>query len=185
MHGDYYDWIVSRQRPGYPTAIWADYIAPTVKTDTQKKLLDGKKRQSFAGKRKLGDFSLVVDVKQQDGAYPQTLLTIGSLSVTLEAEMLKPIVRVGQQTYKSSNRLVTADSWLQQNRSTNGRWYKPSLHKKLSYAVVYGDNVIKTYVNGLLDQKIAISEPLKGGNCSDGKLYKRALNQQEIKLLVR
>ena len=185
MHGDYYDWIVSRQRPGYPTAIWADYIAPTIKADTQKKLLSGKKRQSFAGKRKLGDFSLVVDVKQQDGAYPQTLLAIGNLTVTLEAETLKPIVKVGQQAYKSSNRLVTADSWLQQNRSTNGRWYKPSLHKKLSYAVVYSDNVITTYVNGLLDQKIAISEPLKGGNCSDGKLYKRALNQQEIKLLVR
>lgn len=185
MHGDYYDWIVSRQRPGYPTAIWADYAAPKVKADTQKKLLSGKKRQSFIGKRKLGDFSLVVDVKAQGESYPPTLLTIGNLAVTLEAETLKPIVKVGQQAYKSSNRLVTADSWRQQHRSTNGKWYKPSLHEQLSYAVVYSDNMLMTYVNGLLDQKIAISEPLHGGSCTDGKLFKRALSQKEIKLLAQ
>lgn len=38
-----------------------------------------------------------------------------------------------------------------------------------------------TYVNGLLDQTIRFTTPVTGYVCSKGKLYKRALNQEEVK----
>lgn len=182
MNGNYYDWIVSKQRPGYPTAICADYAWVDPKVNLQKGLLDSKQTAKFLKKDELKEFTLSMEVKPTDeAALPQNILTIGNLRVTVDENTQIPTVHIGNEAYESSNRLVTADCWRNQNRSTNGRWYKPSLHERLVYTVTCKDGIVRTYVNGLIDQTIYLKAPVTGYICSKGKLYKRALNQEEVK----
>ena len=182
MQGYYYDWIVSRERPGYPTAICADYAWKAPKINLQKGLLDRNQTTKFLKKDELEEFTLLVVVRPTDSrSYPKNLLTIGNLRVMVDEKTLIPVVHIGDESYASSNRLVTADSWRHQQRSTNGKWYEPSVHERLAYTVTCKDGIVRTYVNGLLDQTIRLTTPVTGNICSKGKLYKRALNQEEVK----
>ena len=184
MQGYYYDWIVSRERPGYPTAICADYAWKAPKMNLQKGLLDRNQQAKFLKKDELEEFSLSVVVKlEADNACPANILTIGNLRVMVDEKTLIPVVHIGDEAYASSNRLVTADSWRHQQRSTNGKWYAPSMHECLTYTVTCKEGIVRTYVNGLLDQTIRLTTPVTGHICSKGKLYKRALNQEEVKEL--
>ncbi len=184
MLGYYYDWIVSRDRPGYPTAICADYAWKAPKVNLQKGLLDRNQMTKFLKKDELKEFTLSTVVKMASPlSNPQELLTIGNLRVVTDVATQKPVVHIGDEAYESSNWLVTADSWRHQHRSTNGRWYEPALHERLAYTVTCKDGIVRTYVNGLLDQTIRLNTPVTGYVCSKGKLYKRALNQEEVKEL--
>ncbi len=182
MQGDYYDWIVSRERPGYPTAIYADYAWKSPKVNLNKSLLNDKKKNKFLGKNELKEFtfSTIVDVSDAE-SYPETILTVGNIRVQVDAKTHKPTVYIGNDAYESYNRLVTADSWKNHPRSTNGKWYEPSMHKRLVYTITCKNNVVRTYVNGLIDQTIRLKERVHGTIVSDGRLYSRALNQEEIK----
>lgn len=182
MQGYYYDWIVSRERPGYPTAICADYVWKAPKVNLQKGLLDRNQMAKFLKKEELKEFTFSTVVKPADSrSYPKDLLTIGNLCVRMDEKTQKPTVHIGDEAYESSNRLVTADSWRDQHRSTNGKWYEPSMHERLVYTVTCKEGIVRTYINGLLDQTIRLNTPVTGYVCSKGKLYKRALNQEEVK----
>lgn len=185
MQGYYYDWIVSDQRPGYPTAICADFAWKGPKINLDKSLLNEKQQRRFMRKDELKEFtfSTVVKLTVEKQAYPETILSLGNMQVKVDAHTQKPTVHIGNETYESSNRLVTADCWKTHPRSTNGKWYTPSPHERLVYTVTCKENVVRTYVNGLLDQTIRLKTPVRGNVRSEGKLYKRALNQEEIKRL--
>jgi hypothetical protein len=136
MNGDYYDWIVSKERPGYPTGIMAKQ-AFKVKA-TKKQLL----------------WRHEVELKPVDGVYPQVIFDAEGVKVTVDAETLKPVVSIAGKNYVSTNRLATADSWLRQQRSTNGKWYAPELYASVQYAIECDGKRIRTYINGMLDQNI-------------------------------
>lgn len=182
MQGNYYDWIVSNQRAGYPTAICADYDWKAPKANLSYKLLDDKKQKKLMRKKKLKEFTLSVEIKPVNGEkYPAEIMHIGNLRITVDAETQRPTIHLGNESHESSNRLVTADCWKNHPRGTNGKWYAPSLHERLIYTVTYDKGTLRTYINGLLDQTIRTTVPLQGGTCTAGKLYGRALNQEEVK----
>ena len=186
MQGYYYDWIVSNRRPGYPTAICADYTWKAPKINLKKRLLDDKQKATFMKKGKLDEFTFSTVIKPVDSrTYPETILTVGNLCVKVDASTHKPTVYIGSESYGSCNRLVTADSWKNHQRSTNGRWYEPSLYERLVYTVTCKEGVLRTYVNGLLDQTIRLKTAVSGNTCSEGTLYGRSLNQEEVKALSK
>lgn len=183
MYGNYYDWIVSNQRTGYPTSICADFVWNESEVDLSKGLLNEKQTKKFL-KREMKDFTLSVKaVPDANNRLPKHLLIIGTLRVEVDSKTQIPTVCINGKKYKSSNRLVTADSWKNYPRGTNGRWYEPQPHKQLTYTVTCEVGVVRTYVNGLLDQTIYLTAPIRGNICSDGVLYDRALKQEEVKRL--
>ncbi len=183
MYGNYYDWIVSNQRGGYPTSICADFIWESPDVNLEEGLLNKRQIKRFL-KKEFKDFTISVKaVPDAENHLPKHLLIIGTLRVEIDSKTQIPTVCINGKKYKSSNRLVTADSWQNHPRGTNGKWYEPAPHKQLTYTVTCEIGVVRTYVNGMLDQTIYLTAPVRGNICSDGLLYDRALNQEEVKRL--
>ena len=140
MQGDYYDWIVSKTRPGYPTAIYTDFkgFESSVKTDC--------------------DFRISVKIHMDSGQYHGTLFQRGDLSYRLDGKTLKPEIVYKGKCYRSTNVLGTADSWRYVDRGTNGKWYPPAKLKSFELTLTYKEGVLRTYINNLLDQRVEIRD---------------------------
>lgn len=153
MQGDYYDWIVSKQRPdGYCTAVNSTFSgfeegnkATNTTTMAVIKKFDVKK-----------NFNIVADIDLKKLNHQGCILKLGKLSYWLDAETLKPEVRYKKQVWKSTNKLATADSWKRYNRGTNGKWYEPVPLDKVHLQMTYTDGTLEVFINGMLDQKIVI-----------------------------
>lgn len=218
MHGNYYDWIVSKSRAGYPTALHCDYdYTPQsvsledglikaftfdsdegIKKATTKDgvlVLSGKTLDTKADIAKGQDFSVSLSPYISETAYYGTILTVGDIEYGLSADDMKPYVKIGDVTYKSTNKLATADCWTLYDRGTNGKWYDPSKLKYFNLTVTVADGTLTTYVNGLIDQRIELASGAKAygdveiggytGWMEDCRIYSKALNQEEIKALTK
>lgn len=200
MHGDYYDWIVSEQRPqGYPTGIHSNWRLPAESTDLDKKLkvdedLSGQlmvDKESYAHYKVCAkSFTIALSALLSPAALGGQIVSTGKISYGLDEDAY-PILKVGDTTYKSTNVLGNSDAWRTKPRSTNGRWYEPVLPEVLHLVITYNNKVLRTYINGLLDQSIEMDR-LRTKNISVGgfqgeidhlKIYKRALSQAEVKAL--
>lgn len=168
MRGDYYDWIVSKQRPlGYNTSIYCDFkgfpMETTVKGTPIR--LNAKKgngdMESFRFPT-LKAFTVIADIDTIPENYAGILLTVGNLSYSISKE-LTPVISVNGRSFTSSNKLATADSWTKYNRGTNGKWYKPVPLTRFRLQLSYSNGVLRTYVNGLADQYIEVGS-LKANN---------------------
>lgn len=200
MHGDYYDWIVSSSRPkGYPTGIHTNMSIPTSNINTSK----GKILQQNPGKisaehsehirvRKSKQFSMVMTLSIDHDAYYGKLLETDAFIYRLEkSEHPKPYLEINNDIYKSVNVLGTADVWKTKNRGTGGQWHPPTKLDTFQLVITYEKGLLKTYINGLIDQHIEItglslSEIILGGyqgTINNMQVYKRALSQDEIKTL--
>ena len=86
--------------------------------------------------------------------------------------------------------LATADSWQNHPRGTNGDWYEPTPLQEVTYAVTCEGGVLRTYINGMLDQSIPLEKKqlVYGGTYAYSKgelrVYKRALLSEEVEALV-
>ena len=186
MHGDYYDWIVSKSRPGYPTAIYSDFKG----FEQQENLTKGLVYTGNAFQGKLPKtFSIALQLASDTAQYGGTLLQLGTLSYRLNAESRKPEIVYGGKVYPSSNILGTADSWLQANRGTSGIWYTPTKLENFQLTFTYDKGILRSYINGLLDQQLdigswrSVSVDLESPNgwVRQQAVYKRLLNRTELK----
>lgn len=185
MHGNYYDWIVSKSRPGYPTAIHGDFKGFESRIHLHKGHIP--QDRAFAGK--LGkEFSIVARIDRDNLA--THMLRIGPLSYQIDAQTGRPQVVYNGKVYKSTNVLGTADSWKQIPRGTNGKWHDPQPLNRFHLTMTYSKGILQTYINGLLDQHISLEKGegtfLQADTLStlpDIRFYKRLLHQQEIKQL--
>jgi hypothetical protein len=112
----------------------------------------------------------------------------GRLSVEVGTDG-KPVVKIGNKSYVSSNVLGNSDVWQSQPRATDGRWPAYTKLGSFTYVITYDGKVVRTFVNGLNDQYI----PFKGLTLTDVKIgdfagsmrncsiYKRVLNADEVK----
>lgn len=149
MQGDYYDWIVSKQRPrGYCTSILS-----TFQGFEKKPVGDAMQTGKFDVKKNI-NIALDVDLKALE--YQGCLLKLGKLSYWLDGKSLIPEVRYKKNVWKSCNKLATSDSWTEYNRGTNGKWYEPRKLDSVHLQLIYEKGVLSVYVNGLLDQKISM-----------------------------
>ena len=188
MYGDYYDWIVSSSHPqGFCTGIHSHFALPADVVDLDNSLLtDADFSESF---------SVSMTLKISPASYGGTLLKIGeNIAYTLDAATLYPTVTINGTDYKSSNRLANSDTWKTQNRNTGGEWYTPSKLNWFNLTLTYENGHLITYVNGLIDQYIALSgetlhlaDVIPGGfkgEVAAVYIYGRALNQAEVKAIA-
>lgn len=188
MYGDYYDWIVSKSRPGYPTAIHADFSGFAKKGQLETRL--SPEEGQFKGKLPKM-FTVHAKIQLDTANYSGTVLKVGELIYAIDAETLQPELSHAGKRYRSENKLATADSWLRAGRGTNGRWYAPEKLVNIDLTIVYDKGICYTYINGLLDQQVAIGKLNRTGitisspnhQLHEVTVLKRALNWQEMKAL--
>ena len=156
MHGNYYDWIVSTTHPlGYCTAIHSDFRGFPVKTETENIEMTVEQAKDFKFDFK-EDFVISVTLKPDTVKYRGCLLQLGKLGYYLNANTMKPEVRYQRKVYTSTNMLGTTDTWAIMPRGTNGKWYVPQKYSELRLKLEYKNGILRTYVNGLLDQTIEL-----------------------------
>ncbi len=147
MNGNYYDWIVSKDRPeGFPTKIIVDFEGFDTKPLPQ---LDGAK---FSPDQ---DFEYTVTINPAKGG---KMIDLGSLSYWIDAKTLKPEIRYKKNTYRSSNILANSDNWRVEPRGTNGRWYEPVVPEAATITLRYSQGTLSTYIDGALDQKVKLED---------------------------
>ncbi len=163
MNGDYYDWIVSIERPlGFCTSILADYnVKSTIITDEKllfecSDVLKDKVQREYSFDR-VKDFDLLLDIKLDTTHYTGKLFKIGNVTYGIQTETMKPYVQVDdQEIFESANILANSDRWKIKPRSTGGRWWAPVPYGNISLAFSYRNNTLITYVNGAIDQVIQV-----------------------------
>lgn len=151
MVGDYYDWIVSEQRPqGYCTGIACDF----------KGYPDKKKRSSKRTKtvqfNPAKSFTVEQTVTLDPNNYQGCLLLLGELEYWLNGQTMKPEIRYKGAVYPSTNLLGTADGWKTKPRGTNGKWYAPQKYERIRLRIEYKKGFLRVYINDQLDQKISL-----------------------------
>src|SRR5690606_36442580 len=85
-------------------------------------------------------------------------LKVGELTYAVNAETLQPVLSYAGKKYIGGNKLATADSWLRVGRGTSGTWHAPEKLLNLELTLVYDKGICYTYINGLLDQQVAIGK---------------------------
>lgn len=196
MHGDYYDWIVSKERPlGFNTSIYADYNIRNGEVHIDKNLvIDGvndQGRNNFIVPD-LKEFTIFLKLDLDTAVYEGPIITSGDLQYSLDGKTLKPYISYDGATYISANVLGNSDTWKKQPRSTNGVWYKPAKFTSASLTLTYADGELSAYVNGLSDQVVEIDgfelNQFQVGDLAtkirDCKVYSRKLNFAEITQLA-
>ena len=194
MYGNYYDWIVSKERPlGFCTSIYADYNLKGEEVDLDSELLvdeTATEKRTFE-LAEVDKFSIFLDLEIDTASSTDVLVSLGEFTYGVNAETLKPYIRVGESTYESNNVFGNSDRWKNQSRSTNGVWYAPLKYTSVLLAIVYDNGELITYVNGLVDQVVSITNfkslQLEVGalarNVKRCKIYNRKLSYTEISRL--
>ncbi|MDR0658581.1 MAG: BNR-4 repeat-containing protein [Mediterranea sp.] len=202
MQGDYYSWIVTVNRPnGYPTAIRTNMEIPQGKVDIEKgKLLEKNfDRVSPENKHSLrisksNSFSIIMNISIDSDAYFGEILKTNAFSYHLkEGDRQKPYFSIKNKEYESTNVPGTSDSWKTQSRGTDGKWHTPAKLKTFQLAITYEKGILKSHINGLIDQYIEVkglsfSDITVGGHkgtVNDFRVFDRALSQDEIKAVHR
>ena len=197
MYGDYYDWIVSRQRSGYPTAIHGDGVFAENEVRLDSGLIFRSKASDEAGEKTVvkvsradrsDDFTVSAVVMLTSDSIGRTLCDGGNWQYGIIPETWKPYMEAADRQAVGCNMLATADSWADYPRGTNGVWYPAKRMTVFDWALVCKDGVLTSYINGMVDQvvrpgKVAFKR-LRFDACRDIRVYNRALNPEEIRALV-
>lgn len=158
LNGDYYDWIVSAQRPkGFCTDVIVDFDGfDSIPYGTHKSaLLPTGLPEKFDVN---SDFIFTQSISPDTASYGGLLLKLPSgPEYWLDPVTMKPEIRYKKNVYKSSNKLATSDEWALQPRSTNGKWYVPRKMAQFDLTMKYVDGELSVYINGLLDQKVRLA----------------------------
>lgn len=192
MYGNYYDWIVSKERPlGYCTSIYADYQLKRETVDLTSGLTFNETAPKTFEIPQTEEFSVFLDLELDTAAYSGELLSAGKLAYGLEGESMKTYLRFGEQIYRSNNVLGNSDRWTARSRGTNGQWYAPTKYPSVQATLVYSKGELTVYVNGLVDQLVSLPEFNEQQLSLDAmvrrikgcKIYNRKLNYTEISTL--
>lgn len=159
MNGEYYDWIVSKDRPkGYCGNIVTDFDgfeSVPYGSHPQAKAA-GEMPDKFNPKE---DFYFTYNVGVDTANFGGTVLNLGDLTYGIDARTLKPYVTYKKKKYQSQNMLATSDEWARSPRGTNGDWYAPVKMGKFDLTMEYDNGLLTTYINGLADQSIRLAAP--------------------------
>lgn len=156
MNGDYYYWIVKQGYPkGYPTDIRCDYAWEEDLTPEDENMdrtdcwcLDPGKTLNLA---------FAMDASKYAGS---TLFHLGNMTYALDADYY-PVIKIGDKSYRSQNRLLTSDDWATKSSGTSGDNH-PTKVASWVLSMTYDGKLLTTYRNGLVDQVIE-TETLQGG----------------------
>lgn len=199
MQGDYYDWIVSKERPeGFPTAIRTAISLPENSSSPEIGLLfehhhDATTLMEDTIRVAATEvFTLALTFSFSTERISGEIIRFAGLTYVIpEDEMPRPYLTDGVSHFESSNLLARSDNWKNQDRATNGKWYAADKLRKFRLVITYEEGILRTYVDGLLDQSIpmdglTLSEVTKGGLkgiIEMISIYNRKLSQDEIKMI--
>lgn len=160
MRGKYYDWIVSKQRPlGYNTSIVCDFKGFPTELNTKAPEIRVQKshvKNMLAAKfRQQSSFILTAQIDSIPTDYRGLILTVGEVSYRL-GENIVPEIHYKGKVCRSTNKLATSDCWTEHNRGTGGKWYNPSPLVDVKLTLSYKNGILRTYINGLLDQSVRV-----------------------------
>ena len=95
-----------------------------------------------------------------DGHYTGDLVTFGNVTYGVDAETLKPYVRLGKdEIFRSHNVLGTSDSWMTENTgTTNALWYSPKRLSRCILTFSYNPPFLSVYRDGMLDMYFNVDE---------------------------
>ena len=156
MNGDYYYWMVNRNYPqGYPTSIRCDYA-------WEEKLTPEDENEPRTDCWCLGvNKTLCLAFEMNPNQYAGSkLFDLGNMTYAIDANNY-PTISIGNQTFRSQNRLLTSDSWAYLSNGTSGDNHPTPLTTWV-LALTYDGHTLTTYRNGLVDQVIS-TEDLQGG----------------------
>lgn len=199
MQGDYYDWIVSKERPeGFPTAIRTAISLPEESSSPEEGLLYEHHHEATT---QMEDtirvaaseaFTLALTLSFPTEKVSGEIIRFAGLTYVIpDEEMPKPYLTDGVSHFESSNMLARSDNWKKQDRATNGKWYTADKLRKFRLVITYEGGTLRTYVDGLLDQSISL-ESLVLSEVTTGEpksiieqlsVFNRRLLQDEIKML--
>ncbi len=152
MYGNYYDWIVSMQRPsGYDTSIMTDFAG--MPSDMPLYALN-----SDWDPESDSECMWEVNVTPYDIENGNYRISLGDVTYEIDAETFFPEVSYKGKTWKGINRVATAQGWQRANRGTDGKWQLPVPYDNAEILLALKDGVMKTYINGLLDQTVRLAE---------------------------
>ena len=174
MNGDYYYWMVNKNYPkGYPTDIRCHYAWQEELTPEEDESVNPRIRCFCLGKNKTLNLAFAMN---QD-SYGGPLFTIGEkMKYSLDADYY-PVITIGDNTYRSQNRLLTSDNWATGSSGTNGDNHPTKLSMWI-LSLTYDGQVLTTYRNGLVDQVIAIEGLQNAPASTDGDEYKHTVVYQ-------
>jgi hypothetical protein len=196
MQGDYYDWIVSAQRPqGYPTAIKTNMLLPQENINLKKGLKIWNRVGRVAGKKSFSipqseRFTIALTLLPDSGAWQGDILQFAGLTYRVtQGDTPRPILVVQEEQHISSNVLGNSDGWKKRGRGTSGKWYPPETDTPFHLAISYDGLILRTFINGLIDQSVpmaglSLSDVTVGGfkgTVENMKIYNRTLSQDEMK----
>ena len=146
MQGDYQYWMVRRGYPqGFSTAIHCDY--------------NGK---SFLTCREIAEQTLIKKFEKQfqldPNHYDGELFRIDGTTpfiYYISPTDHRPEVRIGNQVYRSTNRLLSSDNWATQSNGTNGDEH-PTLLPSVTITLTYDGHTLIIYRDGFVDQVIEV-----------------------------
>ncbi len=149
MYGNYYDWIVSAQRPlGYDTAIMADF------SGLPKKSVEYPESNSWDTSKSNAQYQWTATLTPEDFKNGNYTLDLGDVTYEIDAETFLPVIRHGGKEWKGQNRVASSQAWQTEPRGTNGKWYQPIPYDKAVITLTYDNGTIKSYINGLMDQNV-------------------------------
>ena len=196
MYGDYYDWIVSARRPlGYCTAIRSitplpERIAGLTKESAKQGRLEGTGQSSLSETLR-DEFSVSLTLDRKGATFKGGRWDFGNFSYGIDGQTLKPFLLIENSPHISPNVVGNSDNWKYYERTTNGKWLDPKVPDSIRLCITYGNGVLRTYIDGLLDQSVPVGRLTFKGLTShypDGistryQIYERSLSQEEIKQL--
>lgn len=193
MHGDYYDWIVSDLRPkGYCTAIHSiDNLTGNNLPAIPKPTREGRVNSKGATKlisSPMNEFTILLSLNNINKSLNGTELDFGDFIYGVDCRTSKPYLMIDNSFYGSSNVMGNSDAWTRYQRATDGKWLAPEMPSSTTLCITYCDGVLRTYINGLMDQSVPVDDVaisnlhphFPDGVSANYRIYNRQLSQDEI-----
>lgn len=214
MHGDYYDWIVSKEYTtrGYCTSVMAESPLPTKEAQTDDALVSEDyssiggafvsttETANLIGASVSGEFTVSADVYlEEDGQ----ILDLGSVQLGVETrdtrygasvtgDRRRVVLTVNGTEYLTSNVYGTSDCWTTFDRGTGGNYGVSDYEGYVNLTLTYDGKYLTLYRDGLIDAKIEAPalyvDNVKvggfGGYVENAVVYERALSHDDVKALA-
>lgn len=146
MNGDYQYWMVRRGFPqGFPTAIHSDYHGKWNGKQSEKWFEQRfqPNPEHYSGEL----FRFEVKLPSSKTKTP--------LIYRINETDLRPEIQIGNEVYRSQNRLLSSDDWATKSNGTNGDEH-PTLLEAFTITLTYDGKMLTVYRDGFIDQMIAI-----------------------------
>ncbi len=178
MNGDYYDWIVSGDRPlGYCTRVMAEAEVPTKTVETSIGVyaveyydeIDGSFRSTKETANVVeaelgGEFTVSADV-YLEGNYEGKLLDLGDIELSVKTmntqygatqtgDRARVVLTVNGTDYATSNVYGSSDCWQSFGRGTGGNYGVENYDVYINHTLTYDGEYLTLYRDGLVDYKL-------------------------------